>query len=347
MTNVCGSCTAPSPDAFICSVCTAELRAALLSLARGPEVAGRPTAGLLDALNDVVTRQTCLGGGGGHRKRGDELCDPFEPHAADHLVGGAVKLTRQGQASILLDEAQSKLGTTVRDVLETRGIEVRRAFKVVNRELVGPLLPGWRRAPGDWRPTLPEIANWLAVHVHSLACDESAGIWRREVDGLVKKIEKVIDRPIQRQFLGPCPTWDESRRSACGNELHARADAIEVWCPICRHTHNVNRLQLLLINDLERQKVTVRKILELNRILPEEYRIPERSLRRWRSPGPNGEPPRLKPRGYIRPNGRLVINRHGEEDEPLYLWADVRKLRAEWGRKPDAPLTSALGDKQH
>lgn len=326
----CESCSAPT-DLFICPRCVDELRAALRSLAFGPVVAGHPTAGLLDALNDVVTKQTCLGsGGGGHRKRGDELPDPFEPDAADSTADKE-KLTRQGQASRLLREARNTLTTIVRDVLESRGVEIRRAFKVVDRDMAGPLLPGWRRAGNDWRPTLPEIANWLAVQVHSLACDESAGQWKRDADGLVKKIEKVIDRPPAPRFCGQCDTKID--RKICGMMLHARRDAIEVTCPnpVCRTTHNIEALYNRWRNAIDYQIVSREEMIGNQRAANPELHntgimgaleefVHWQTFNRWIRDG------HLRPVRYLRPNGRRGFFRHGPEDEPEYRVGDVRRV---------------------
>lgn len=322
MSIPCESCTAPS-DLYLCERCVTELKAALLSLAHGPIVAGRPTAGLLDALDDVVTRQTCLGGGGGHRKRGDELPDPFEPDAADSTPD-KVKLTRQGQASDLLHEARNKLGTIVRDVCETRGVDVLTAFRVIpDKTFIGPLLPGWKRGGCNWRPTLPEIATWLATHVHSLACDESAGQWKRDVDGLVKRIEKVIDRPNPPRFCGPCIHYVEHNRH-CGKLLYARREAIEITCPTCHTTHNIDRLTRNVEDRAGVMRFTSAEIL----IIMESFgsRIPERTWRRWRKEG------RVKVRGYKRPDnsdgtrGAMGLHRRSDDDEPLYRLAEVRKV---------------------
>lgn len=334
----CQSCTAEA-TLFICPRCIDELRATLRKLAHGPDVNGRPTAGLLDALNDVVTKQTCLGGGGGHRKRGDELPDLFEPHTTsselvdpDEIDGAWKKMTRQGQASDLLREARNTLTTIVRDVLETRGVETRRAFKVVDRDMAGPLLPGWRRAGNDWRPTLPEIANWLAVHVHSLACDESAGQWKRDADGLVKKIEKVIDRPPAPRFCGQCDTKID--RKICGLMLYARREAIEVTCPnpACRTTHNIEALYNRWRNAIDYQIVSRDEMIGNQRAanpelhntgimgaLDEEVRW--QTFNRWIRDG------HLRPVRYLRPNGRRGFFRHGPEDEPEYRVGDVRRVR--------------------
>ena len=321
----CLSCTAPA-TLYLCERCVTELRATLRKLAHGPDVNGRPTTGLLDALNDVVTRQTCLGGGGGgHRKRGDEIPGPFEPDTA------AGKATRQGQASDLLREARNTLTTIVRDVLETRGVEIRRAFKVVDRDIAGPLLPGWRRAGNDWQPTLPEIANWLAVHVHSLACDESAGQWKRDVDGLVKKIEKVIDRPPAPRFCGQCDTKID--RKICGMMLHARREAIEVTCPnpVCRTTHNIEALYNRWRNAIDYQIVSREEMIGNQRAANPELHntgimgaleefVHWQTFNRWIRDG------HLRPVRYLRPNGRRGFFRHGPEDEPEYRVGDVRRV---------------------
>lgn len=340
MSNPCQSCTAPT-ELWICGPCIDELRAALRSLALGPVVAGRPTAGLLDALNDVVTRQTCLGGGSGHRKRGDELPDPFEPDAADSTAE-KVKLTRQGQASGLLREARNTLTTIVRDVLETRGVEIRRAFKVVDRDMAGPLLPGWRRAGNDWRPTLPEIANWLAVHVHSLACDESAGQWKRDADGLVRKIEKVIDRPPAPRFCGQCDTKID--RKICGLMLYARREAIEVTCPnpVCRTTHNIEALYNRWRNAIDYQIVSREEMIGNQRAANPELHntgimgaleefVQWQTFNRWIRDG------HLRPVRYLRPNGRRGFFRHGPEDEPEYRVGDVRRVRRKMAQSNPVP----------
>lgn len=321
----CASCAGKS-TLFICPRCIEELRAQLHSLAHGPEVNERPTAGLLDALADVALKLTCMGTGTGHRKKGDEMPGPFEPDAERLDKDGNPILTAQGRASRLLDQARNSLTTIVRDICESRGVDVMRAFRVVPGGLIGPLLPEWRRV-SDWRPEVTELAIWLARNVHALACDESAGQWRAEVDMLVRAIERAVDRPIRRIWLGDCPTWHENTRQVCGVSLWAPEDAVETRCHRCRATHDPKRLKLLLFNDLERKKVPWEQILQANKSQPEDRQVPERTLQSWRRSGKDGAAPKLTIRGYLRPNGREVINRHGEDDVPLYLWPDVRRLR--------------------
>jgi hypothetical protein len=173
------------------------------------------------------------------------------------------------------------------------------------------------------------LARWLAQHVSAIAASEGAGQTFNEIHRFVGddrrdgEIGRLINRPVPMRVLGKCPTWIEDKQAICGTELSCRQDVVEVYCRVCRHTHNPDRLQLLLMKDLERKKITIKKILEVNRIQPEEYRIPESTLRDWRRDS------KLKPRGYRRPDGREVITRHSADDVPLYLWADVQKLRME------------------
>lgn len=318
MTQPCQSCSGRA-TVYLCGTCVDQLRALLNSLVTGPVVTARPdgspirSSGLLEDLADVILRRTKLGdgSGGGHRKRGDDNPGLYEPDTENG------KRTRQAEAVMLLDAINNGLSTIVRDLCESRGRDV---------------------------PKLDTegCARWLAANVGAIACDEAAGQWHGEIAGYVRRIELCIDRPLRRRWLGPCPTWDEQVRKACGTDLYAREDAIEVYCRKCRATHNCNRLQLLQQGDLERERLTWDRLLKANKYQPDEFRIPERTLRLWRKAGPNGEPPRLKPRGWLRPDGSHGINRRTNDDEPLYLWSDVRKLRSE---KPQKVATGAAAHK--
>lgn len=249
------------------------------------------------------------------------ICVEYRPIAnqaklrAQFLAAGRINT----RAAELLDAVRNSLTTWTRHLGETRGIVfVRPGF-------IGPLLAGHVRLAN----TTPAVVGFLAENVGAIACDEAAGECLAELEDHVRAIEKVINRPLATKFLGNCPTWNERTRKNCGRQLSAREDAIETTCPDCRQTHNCNRLQLLMENDLERKKLTIREILKLK--LPAEYQVNERTLRRWRKPGKKGEPPKLKPCGFRRggEDGPLVINRHSEDDEPVYRWADVKRLRAE------------------
>ena len=295
----CASCTAPAA-LFLCARCQTELRAQLHALAHGPKVNGHSTAGLLDACEDVVLRRTRLSTGGGHRKKGDEQPAPFAPDEERLDKDGRVIPSRQEKAARLLTSARNTLSTTIRDLCETRGVEC---------------------------PEIPDVGDmalWLAGNIHAIACDESAGKVRAEVDSLVRSIKTVVDKPIAIQRLGYCPTELDGQQ--CRTLLSAREDAIEVYCPKCRTTRSCDRMRAITAAEARRTYITWEQVLEANKefgaLEGRDRRVNERTLQNWRATGA------LKPRGYLRPSGRRGNHRRSDEDEPLYSWPDVEELRA-------------------
>lgn len=295
----CLGCTAPAA-LFLCARCQTELRAQLHDLAHGPKVNGHTTAGLLDACEDVVLRRTRLSTGGGHRKKGDEQPAPFAPDEERLDKDGRVIPSRQEKAARLLTSARNTLSTTIRDLCEARGVEC---------------------------PEIPDVGDmalWLAGNIHAIACDESAGKVRAEVDSLVRSIKTVVDKPIAIQRLGYCPTELDGQQ--CRTLLSAREDAIEVYCPKCHTTRSCDRMRAITAAEARRTYITWDQVLEANKefgaLEGRERRINERTLQNWRATGA------LKPRGYLRPSGRRGNHRRSEEDEPLYSWPDVEELRA-------------------
>ena len=316
--SACLACTAPA-GLFLCRRCVTELRDRLHALAHGPEVNGKPTTGLLDALADVALKRTCMGGGGGHRKKGDELPAPFLPDngkmVKDKKTGQDTNEpvpSPQGWASTLLASASNTLSTIVRDVCESRSIDVMRAFRVVPAGFIGPLMPGWRRAVGFWSPTLGEQSDWLAAHAHALACDESAGQWYSDVDRLTRQITRSVDRPISYEILGWCAT--ELDGTTCGQKLRAPEGAIEVRCPKCHTVRRCDFVRNMSQRDANRAPITWAKLLETNRLQPDDRRVNERTLRDWR---------------------RYEILKPQIEGEDLYRWDDVVQLR---GKRVDYGL---------
>lgn len=328
MSATCQVCAAKAPNAFLCARCQTELRQML-----------EDCPWWLDRLAEAAVGHAKLGDVGRHTRAASgglvEYTDPIEgdERLERDIAVGKFKRDRvlaagrvNARASRLLDQIQNSLTTIVRDLCETRGVPVL-SVRAVAPSFIGPLLPNDIR--GIYRSGAHLSAAWLSERITAIAAGEGAGQTFLEIrrfmgderhDG---EIGKVINRPIPMRTLGKCPTWIEDKRMACGVELRCRQGDVEVYCRGCRRTHNPDRLQLLLMKDLERKKITFDKILKANRIQPEEYQVPERTLRWWRQES------KLKPRGYRRPDGREVITRHSDDDVPLYLWDDVRKLRTE------------------
>jgi hypothetical protein len=201
---------------------------------------------------------------------------------------------------------------------------------------VGPLALGTLRGL-QYVEGGAHLALWLLVHCDAIVVSEAAGLCYSEIHDCIEAIKRQIDRHDRRVWLGDCPTWSEQTRRTCGESLWATEETIETQCPRCRSTHNCNQLRLMQFSDLERQKVPWEKILKANKSQPYDRQIPERTLQSWRF-GKDGQPPRLKVRGYMRPSGRSGTTRHNVDDIPLYLWSDVRRLRDE---KPQKKPTGA------
>lgn len=326
----CASCSAPA-TLFICSRCTEELKAQLLSLARGPIVNRHPTTGLLDALADVELKQTKLGNGGGHRKKGDEMPIPFLPDTGKMDKDNRPVPSPQGWATRLRANARNILTTIARDICDSRGIDVMRAFRVVPDKFIGPLMPGWTRARGQWDPATADVAIWLAGAVHAIACDESAGQWRGEVDSLVRQIHRAVDRPVKIELLGFCITQVDN--GTCDTDLRAPVDAVEVRCRKCRTTRRCDTVRAQGQSDARRALIPWTKVLETNKTQPEDYRVPERKLRDWREVG------LIKPRQYQYADGTNGVVRHEPDDIELFKWDDIVQLRSRkvaWGERKRA-----------
>lgn len=313
MNPTCQRCKKPCRDTFLCATCESELRDTLVSLAFGPKVNGHRTTGLLDACEDVVLKRTRLSTGGGHRKRGDEQPAPFLPdetrgfnEAGDAIPAlnkdGRAIPSRQGQAAQLLASARNTLSTQIRDLCETRGVEC-------------PEI-------GD----TGDMALWLAARTHSVACSESAGQLCDEVEVIVRRITRVIDRPVSTQRLGYCPTELEAGKP-CRQLLQAREDAIEVHCPKCHTTRTCDRMRAIMQHEARRTYITWEQILDANKLQPDGWRVADRTLREWRSTGA------LRVRGWLRPSGDRRITQRDGEDKPLYSWSDVETLRSEKPQK--------------
>jgi hypothetical protein len=334
--TTCQTCGGRATDAFLCRNCQAELRDMLTDLpwwidrlaetsigqANLGDGARRTTSeprGLVEYADATAATDGMGGTEGDRRLERDLTAGKFGRDKV--LAAGRVN----PRASRLLDMVQNSLVTTIRDLCESRGVDLR-SVRAYPPSFIGPLPAGAIRC--EYRGGARFVALWLAEHVSAIAASEDAGQTYAEIAQFAysdnqreSEIVKAVNRPLSTRWFGKCPTWVDEKRSSCAVELYGRQGCIEVYCRACRQTHKADRLLLLLMNDLETKKITFDRILKANRMQPEDRRVPERTLRYWRQHG------KLKVRGYRRPNGRDVINRHSDEDEPLYLWPDVRKLR--------------------
>lgn len=257
----------------------------------------------------------------------DELREMFTdlPRLAAHLAEAATGQTRLGErsrraksddspmrvnltASGLLDQVNGTLVRLVRDVSAGRGEPYRAGCGATDP------------AASGYNSDTTKLSLWLAHHVDDLAGVDTAGARFDEIHAHIGRILSVINRPIPPRFCGPCPTVDDQDdRRQCGMALMARRDAVEVRCPQCGETHNVELLLRRLLAEVDHWRFTRKEILMIMDTLGD--RLHERTFQRWRKENV------IKPRGWRRPDGRISLTNHGENDEPVYRLSDVRAAK--------------------
>jgi len=188
------------------------------------------------------------------------------------------------------------------------------------------------------RPRVPRTptvhALFLATHIKHLAAQRDSHQLLTTLRDDIRTALVLINRPIPPQFCGPCPTiiTDHSRckgdcnghRHDCGTRLMARRGAIEVRCPACGTTHNVEQLINHLLARADSYRCTIPEIHRVLRMLGTP--VPMRTLYHWADPKVG----KLKPAGYLRPdNRRIGVARTSPHDKPVYRVADARKAREE------------------
>lgn len=267
----------------------------------------------------------------------DELRDMFAdlPRLAAHLAEAATGQTRLGErsrrtksdeapmrvnlkASDLLDHVNATLIRWVRDLCDSRGITYK-ALRIVHpATVVGDAEPD--EVVSEYSTDTAKLAFWLARHVDAVACDESAGDCFDEIHAHIGRILSMINRPVPPRFCGPCPTTDTvDDRRQCGMALMAKRDAIEVRCPQCDSTHNVEELLRRLLAEVDHWRFTRKEILLIMATLGDT--LSERTFQQWRAKGT------VKPRGWRRPDGRISLTHHGDGDEPVYRLSDIRTAK--------------------
>lgn len=271
------------------------------------------------------------------RAHTDELRDMCAdlPRLAQHLAEAATGQTRLGErsrrassdeapmrvnlrASDLTDHVNATLVRWVRDLCDSRGITYR-ALRIVPPSFASELETDEVRS--EYTGDTAKLALWLAKNVEAIAADESAGECFDEIHAHIGRILAVINRPVPPRFCGPCPSTDPAdERRQCGMALMARRDAVEIRCPQCDTTHNVEALMRRLLAEVDHWRFTRKEILLIMSTLGEP--LNERTFRRWRSNS------LIRPRGWRRSDGRISLTHHHEDDEPVYRLSDVRLAKA-------------------
>lgn len=255
-------------ELFLCTLCAKELGALLGDL-----------PWLLRQLDITVTRQDKLG----TASVGKSSDNPSPVNI------GAMELARN---------LRDQLGTLVRDLCESRGLEV-----------------------PDKKWTTVNLAGWLEINLQTIACSEDAGEVYDEIRHATDAILGAINR-TSRMWCGPCTTVvahdPNGADIECGIDLYADRENLAemIQCPKCRMFCEP-RVQLL--NTIKRGDLLPEaKLLEIMDSLGEK--VSRNRFYDWIKAGS------LRPRGYVH-HGRIVAERIRREDLRVFSLSQARQLR--------------------
>lgn len=337
MTNTkCQHCGGAA-QLFLCGKCTDTLRAEIRKL---PE--------LLAHLTEAAVGQTRMGDTGGRKSArkttlqiakslgtitgtGDHD-DQQARSAREAMLRRALSAGGcNADASGLLGRIADELASWCRLLCDDRGITY-----------IPPMLGPWRDAHGDIHtPSYGEshvrflLANAAAIAQSDYAGDIYGDICGRDHKrrGYVCDIEEAIDRPTRWISLGTChaPVRVEGPNvkglphptAECGAKLRADSDQTRVRCPKCRELHAVARLRMIQMSDADAQPLTWELLCKANKGQEPGFRVHWRTLYRWRD------------------DGRLMPATIDADGNPLYLWADLQRIKAETRRGPKPKLVTA------
>ena len=294
----CTICAAAT-DLYACQKCVADIRSTLTGLIRGPLLdSGHYGAGWLEALEDAAHGRTRLGSSA---RRSSEKGSPMLCNL---------------RASDLLGMVTDMLQTWVRDLCESRGVQVPRL-------------------------TLVGLASWLLEHIDALALHPAVDEFADELKQRVGEIERMINRPELPRYLGPCPTLldreqvkrikhrdIDGKRQMCSTQLTADRKATKVTCPVCETTHDADELVRLMRNHLEYEPMTSVELLgsrtsDLPGVLEQLGEPVARStFHYWRKER------RLAPRCFRTRAGVIIPARQDKGDVELFWLADIHRLLA-------------------
>jgi hypothetical protein len=212
---------------------------------------------------------------------------------AAHATGGTT------DAALPWNEAASRAHHRLRVALGS-------LVEACTRDGIGSTEPT-HREPVPARVDLGYLASWLMVRVDPLAASPNArALW--DVSGVVRSCLRVIDRPPELIYAGPC--------RVCGSDLYAAPGAALVTCRDCGTPEDVEERRGFLLGRVHDQLATATEAARALTSL--DMPITSDRIRQWRH------------------RDRLVARGHNRAGHPLYRVGDVVDLLlADTTRTPD------------
>ncbi|WP_378735485.1 hypothetical protein [Nocardia brasiliensis] len=235
-------------------------------------------------LAELAITRAGLGRLGPHSAGGRSAETPLPIRATNH------RATMQG------DHAVARLETTVNGWTRALAEDLR-----VTPYIGGPALVELARVhrgdtgtdPGTLPITAPsqleQAALWLAQHRREVRAHEAAHDLLVEVSGALAQIRYVVDRPVERRYLGPCPTLLDDG-SECRWELRAPLGASWVRCGRCRTQHEVAEILDAVRAAAEEMLYSLADLVRVTESVGAV--VPKTTLYRW------ARERRIEPRGW-------------------------------------------------
>jgi hypothetical protein len=219
----------------VCGACAGQL---------GRDLGDIPA--LVDQLEVTLSRQTSGGAGGGN-----ERPLPYDPRASEAL--DALRTTLVGWTRVLLDGMTRPEGPRCEGCAHP-----------------SCTLIDYTTWPRD---TLTDMARWLLRRHRSLIRHPAAQEIVEEVGDVVRAAGRVIDRPAERWYAGPC---------TCGVDLYARVGAVRVMCLACGAEHHIDQRREYLLSSLRDMLATASQAAHiLTQLLGSGVVLQPRTVRNW------------------------------------------------------------------
>lgn len=326
---LCAECGRPVGDRLaLCTYCGARLVAELLSV---PGV-----------LADLTTTRTGQGRLSSQRAGGRSaemplpiqsaargLKDPVGAELRGDRAYDRLVVTLAGWARVLAEHLAVEIPIGARG-LQQLAINGRRQpadlETIPSRSPNGKFVRTIRRHPDALTsPATPieQAAVWMACHPHELRAHEAAHEMLTEITGALEQVRRIVDRPVELNYLGPCST-ELPGGMDCGFVLRAERGETYVRCGRCKTQFAVADLQARAREIAEDRLYTLG---EMGNILSAVGSpVPPRTLRWWTT---HRKHDRLEPRGWQHVDAygvRITDHQIADTDKPVYRLGDALKL---------------------
>jgi hypothetical protein len=166
---------------------------------------------------------------------------------------------------------------------------------------------------------MEQAAVWLSQQRQPLRAHEAAYELLRDVGAIVDQLRRIVDVPPELHYVGACPHVIDEHGAKCGRELRADREASWVRCPSCGTQVEVAELLRDTLANADHMLMSIDEALALLDRVGDP--LPIGTFRSWVSRH------RIEPRKFRRPSGQIVETSARRDDEPMYLFGEIRELQ--------------------